>query len=223
MAMCPRILRSVMRYARGIIFVAGMLLCGCTATDRIGYAVVYDGATAVLKPQATRGLVYYPWQDPNEVFYASCGFAEITYNETPIFRPLASYADESRRKATYLVMLGEWCRVKDYLFEETGRARHLVVFRQWRGRKYLVDDAIVYHDDGDAEYVADKAFIERIELTSAVRTISQCRENNGCFGAEDPTLEVMKGNSTLVKVGEDYCVGDGLYLQDLAKSVGTSR
>lgn len=122
-------------------------------------------------------------------------------------------------------MLGEWCQVKDHLFEETGRARHLVVFRQWRGRKYLEDSAVVYHDDDDdaAEYVADKAFIALTELTSAVRPISQGGENIGCFGAEERNLQVMKDNSTSVKIGEDYCVRDGLYLQDLAQSVGTGQ
>jgi hypothetical protein len=121
----------------------------------------------------------------------------------------------------YLVMLGEWCQVRDYLFEETGRSQNLVVFRQWRGRKYLLDYAIVYHDNDGAEYVADKAFVERVGLTSLTRPISQGRENSGCFGLED--FETMKESLNLEKVGEGYCVRDGLYLQDLAKFVGTRR
>lgn len=212
-----------MRRARGLATAAVILLSGCKTTDRIGYAVVYDSAVAVLKPQVVSGLVYYPWQDPNEVFYASCGFAQMTYNEAPIRRPLASYADESWRRETYLVMLGEWCQAKYYMFEDTGRTRNLVVFRQWRGRKYLVDHAIVYHDNDGAEYVADKAFIGRIELTSLLRPISQGLENNGCFSAEDPNLEAMKESLPLEKAAEDYCIQEGLYLQDLAKSVAAQR
>jgi len=188
----------------------------------VGYAVVYDGAVAMRKPSAAEGgggLIDYPWW-PDLPRFAACGFAQIEFNETPVQQPRARYEDEPRRRGTYRVMLGEWCVVADALLEAHERVQHLIRYREWNGKKYLLYHAQVYQDDAGAEYVAESDFIESNDLTPLLRDVAQGSSNFGCFSADYPD-ELPRGED-LIRVGDEYCFRRGVYLQDLAQSLRTT-
>ena len=196
-------------------------LAGCMTTSEIEYAVVYDGAVAMKKPPAHNTRFSYPWQNSSEVLYWTCGFAQLTYNDTPIKEARSSYADQVRRRTTYLAMIGEWCKVTPFLFEESHRSQRLIAYRRWKGRKYLLESSVVYQDNDGADYIAEKDFIEHDELKQLLRNVAQGSDNTGCFWPENPKLELMRETEDLVRVGDNYCFRAGVYLQDLARSLGT--
>jgi hypothetical protein len=213
-----------MRYlSLSAIIVIAILVSGCATPDGLGYAVAYGGAVELKKPPHN-GPDSYPWVDPNEVIFWTCGFAELVYSEAPLQEPRKTYFEEPRRRSTYLGMTGEWCALKDYLFEERVRDQQLLEFRTWHGKKYLLSFTPVYRDADGADYIARRGFIEYDELTPLLRTVVQGEDNSGCFYPDDKMLEVLRREKEdLIPVGEAYCFGHGVYLSDLVRSLRRNK
>src|SRR5881394_935200 len=118
-----------------------------------GYAVIYDGAVAMKKISIKRGNLY-PWLDPSEIYIGSCGFARITYKEVDVVAFLAGDDNFSTRKSSFYYLTGEWCEVADALMETSYRAAHVISYRKWDGKKYILSQADVYTDNDGVAYVA---------------------------------------------------------------------
>jgi hypothetical protein len=178
-----------------------------------GYAVIYDGAIAMEKLPRRRGNLY-PWLDPSEVYIGSCGFARITYKEVDVVAFLAGDDYFSTKKSSFYDLMGEWCEVADSLMETSYRAPHVIAYRKWDGKKYLLSRADVYIDNEGTAYVADKFFVEENELQALVRPIAQGADNTGCFDEKRAPTETLEGASGLVRVGNLLCVTKGAPLRD---------
>jgi hypothetical protein len=182
-----------------------------------GYAVVYDGAVA-MKKIPRKGMEEYPWINPNEILTNSCDWAQITYNEVPMRAPMDSYGEAKRSRSSYLYLTGEWCQTSDALLEANYRTQHVIYFREWRGKKYLMLWTRLYQDDEHRDYIAEKQFIDLLELQPLLHDIKQGRDNSGCIWPTNPELEEIKARETLIQVGKDFCFKQGVYLRDLSMS-----
>jgi hypothetical protein len=201
-------------------------IAGCATRSTTGYAIVFDGAIAMEKVRR-EGIATYPWIDPSETVIWACDWAKITYNEVPLLIPADSYAEARKQRAAYFYLTGEWCQVAKALLEANHRVQHVVFFRQWERKKYLLSWTRLYHDNDNHEYIAEKAFVDLLDLQPLLRDIKQGNENSGCFWSVDPDLEEIKAREVLVPYGEDFCFSKGVYLRDLVtahnKSIQTSR
>lgn len=186
-----------------------------------GYAVIYDGAIAMQKLPIERGSLY-PWLDPSDVYISSCGFAQITYKEVGAEAFIAGDDNFSTKPSTFYYLTGEWCEVADVLMETSYRAAHVIAYRTWGKKRYMLSRADVYTDNSGAAYVADKYFVETNDLQSLVQPIAQGDENSGCSSPDSERPEIFGGLTSLANARGLLCAKKGVFLKDFVLPANTS-
>jgi len=199
-----------------LLLLVGLGLGAANAKDAdVGYAIIHGGAVAMEKFSIKRGNGY-PWLP--DVLFWSCGFARITYEEADTVAFLAGDDNFSTKHSSFYYLMGEWCEVADALME--GGRPHVIGYRSWRGKKYLLTRAVVYTDNDGTAYVADKSFVEWNELQSLVQPIAQGEDNGGCFDPAYELPELLDDRSSLVTVRDYLCATKGVRLKDFMLPAG---
>ncbi len=196
------------------LFVAFAFMVNASAKEGDdGYAVIYDGAIAMKKIPIERGNLY-PWLDPSEIYISSCGFAQITYKQVDVVAFLAGDDNFSTKPSSFFYLTGEWCEVADALMETSSRAAHVIAYRTWGRKKYMLSRADVYVDNAGDAYVADKHFVEANNLQSLVQPIEQGDQNSGCFSPDRERPDMVDAQTNLATTGGLLCVTRGVRLKD---------
>ncbi len=137
----------------------------------------------------------------------SCGFAEAGYRRvtTPGVARLNDDANAKSWKA--LVLLGHYCKLNEYVLD----GWHLVAYRTWRGKDYLIDFAEILVGEDGRLYVDDSNFIENTELESVAHSAAQTSDAAVCAesGSECPNRRIyvesipMPANNSLERKREN--------------------
>jgi hypothetical protein len=144
--------------------------------DNISFAIV----TGVESVQRIRtGENNLPWDRaaPGEVIVSlSCGFARVVYERATASK-ISTLDDEAESKPwSVLVQLGHYCKLQEFVLD----GWHLVAYRMWRGKAYLVDFAEIRVGDGRRLYVDDSRFMEDTGLEAVVGAAARTGETEAC-------------------------------------------
>ena len=131
-------------------------------SENLEFAVV-SGVESLQRVRTGSSL--FPWdhEAPGEVIVSlSCGFAQVEYARvtTP---GLARLNDDLNRKPwKVLALLGHYCKLSEFVLEDL----HLIAYRKWKGKDYLINLADILVGEDKRLYVDDSDFIEHTGLES---------------------------------------------------------
>lgn len=197
--------------------------CAAAEPERLEhYVVVRTEEVKTLPHEQTGNLL--PWSHtelgPDEIVVSnSCGFAEYSYsayklNEYPGYFNLYSNGDRPP-VVKVLGHLGEWCRLKPYLFETPT----LVTIAYWKGMAYVHSHADIHWDADDSEYIDSDWLLDENGWSEKLSPIQEPTNSSNCLDAEgesDGRVKWFLARPNVEKFGEKYCYSKGVYIRDLS-------
>jgi hypothetical protein len=223
----------------GIVLIA-FGLGGCVATEsELRYAVVRGEAVAMKRlPPSPGPGTSYPWQTrwlaPGDILYYTCGFARITYLDADVSTPLHSRERSEFKPRNYMVMTeGEWCRVDRSLLGDPPWGHHLIAYKTYRGKRYVISTAQIFTDADGRDYIGNRDAIDYLGLTPLLSDLTQQRDatyegeesnwtwdshrNDGCYSKEqaDDEFSIEQQKNLLVPVEDLFCFQKGVLLSGL--------
>ena len=155
------------RPAQPLASMKAMLIClalafppSAVCADNLEFAIV-TGVESLQRVRTASGQ--FPWDRaaPGEVIVSlSCGFVQVVYERvtTPGISRLND--DFSKKPWKALVQLGHYCKLNEFVLD----GWHLVAYRKWRGKDYLISYAEIRVGEDKRLYVDDSDFIEETGL-----------------------------------------------------------
>ena len=189
-----------------LVSVALAFPLSAVCADNLEYAIV-SGVESLQRVRTTSSS--FPWEraEPGEIIVSlSCGFARVVYARvtTPGFAKL--HDDPNSKPWKLLVQLGHYCKLNEFVLD----GWHLVAYRNWRGKDYLISYAEILVGEDERLYVDDSDFIEETGLDSVAGSAAQTSDSADCpeSGSECPNRRIyvdtipMRANKSLERTRE---------------------
>jgi hypothetical protein len=144
--------------------------------DNLEYAIV-TGVESLQRVRTASSL--FPWDRaaPDEVLVSlSCGFVQVVYERVTTPKIARLDDDYKTRPWTAFVHLGHYCKLNEFVLD----GWHLVAYRKWKGKDYLISYAEIRVGEDKRLYVDDSDFIEDTGLESLSGPAAQTSNSADC-------------------------------------------
>ena len=135
--------------------------------DNLEYAIV-TGVESLQRVRTASSL--FPWDRaaPDEVLVSlSCGFVQVVYERVTTPKIARLDDDYKTRPWTAFVHLGHYCKLNEFVLD----GWHLVAYRKWKGKDYLISYAEIRVGEDKRLHVDDSGLSSRTQASRAFRVL----------------------------------------------------
>jgi hypothetical protein len=144
--------------------------------ENLEYAIV-TGVESLQRVRTASSL--FPWDRaaPGEVILSlSCGFARVEYQRVTAPGIAKLHDDPKSKPWQVFVLLGHYCKLNEFVLD----GWHLIAYRKWKGKDYLIDYAEILVGEDERLYVDDLNFIVQTGLESVAGPAAQTSDSADC-------------------------------------------